>query len=247
MNAVLLFKLRAFLGHIVISLIMALLSAYIVYGVWHPAPFAKAVGVSKIFVMMLTIDVILGPILTFVVAKPQKKPLKFDLTVIAVLQLCALLYGLYSVEKGRPVWIAFDYNRFELVQKFSIDNQNDKSVPQAYQKPNLGQPVWVAVRTPKNDEEQSNWMMYEIEKGISAGMRPALYEPIDRNIPRIIKQKLPLSDLEKFNDKQAVSSVLAQYPNADGFLPMRASQVDMTVLVDSQDRDFLQVVDLRPW
>lgn len=243
------FRLRYFLGHLLISSLIALASLYLVFFIWYPAPFDMALGVENIILIMLGIDVTLGPLLTLVLAKEGKKGLKFDLVVIAILQLSALFYGLYSVEKGRPVWVAFDHSRFELVQKYMIDREKDKDVatPPAYQKEGFGSPPWVSVRLPKDREEQDEWMFYELETGTSPAMRPALYAPLPDNMDRVIQEKLPLSDLNDFNDKSMIDPILAKYPNADGFLPMRASEVDMTVLVDSKDKTFMKVVDLRPW
>ena len=47
--------------------------------------------------MLLAIDVILGPVLGFIVFKEGKKTLKMDLAIIIVLQLSALSYGLFSI------------------------------------------------------------------------------------------------------------------------------------------------------
>lgn len=243
------FRFRCFLTHLSISACVAVLSLLLIFKVWYPFPFDKALGVGHIILIMLAIDVTLGPLLTLILAKEGKKGLKFDFLIIGIVQLSALFYGLYSIEKGRPVWVVFDYNRFDLVQKYAIDRQKDANVkiPEAYQKEGWGSPPWVSVRPAKNKQEQDDWMFYELEKGTAASMRPALFAPLTQNMDRVIKEKLPLSDLNKFNEKTAVKDVLLKYPNADGFLPMRAAEVDMTVLVDSKDKAFVQVVDLRPW
>lgn len=243
------FRLRYFVSHLLISFIVAGFSLYLIYGIWYPSPFDVAIGVGHIILIMLAIDVTLGPLLTLFLAKEGKKGLKFDLVVIAIVQLSALLYGLNSVEKGRPVWVGFDYNRFELVQQYMIDREKDKNVATlpAYQKETWGSPIWVSVRPSKDREEQDDWMLYELDTGTSPAMRPALYAPLADNMDRVIKEKLPLSDLNKFNDKSLVELILAKYPNADGFLPMRTSEIHMTVLVDSKDKGFIKVVDLRPW
>lgn len=243
------FRLRYFLGHLLISSIIALASLYLVFYIWYPSPFDIAVGVGHIILIMLAIDVTLGPLLTLVLAKEGKKGLKFDLAVIAIIQLSALFYGLYSVEKGRPVWVAFDHSRFELVQKFMVDREKDKDIATLpdYQKEKWGSPPWVSVRPAKDRQEQDDWMFYELETGTSPAMRPALYAPLADNMDRVLKEKLPLTDLNKFNNQTEVDKILAKYPNADGFLPMRASEVDMAVLVDSKDKNFIKVVNLRAW
>ena len=66
--------------------------------------------------MLLAIDVILGPVLGFIVFKEGKKTLKMDLAIIIVLQLSALSYGLFSIYQGRPVWLVFQNDHFDLVR-----------------------------------------------------------------------------------------------------------------------------------
>ncbi len=43
-----------------------------------------------------------------------------------------------------------------------------------------------------------------------------------------------------------VEKTLAKYPKATAFLPMKASAVDMTVLINKQG-EVVKIVDLRPW
>jgi len=57
-------------------------------------------------------------------------------------------------------------------------------------------------------------------------------------------QKLEL--LQQYNNKTDVEKVLAKYPQATAFLPMKANAVDMTVLID-QKANVVKIVDLRPW
>lgn len=86
--------------HLLISIIMALAATLLVFIIWYPPPLHLATGVTSIFLMLLIIDVTLGPLLTLIVYKPGKKTLVMDLTVIACLQIAALAYGLHSVADG---------------------------------------------------------------------------------------------------------------------------------------------------
>ena len=70
--------------------------------------------------MLLVIDVALGPLLTFIVFDRRKKSLRFDLTCIACMQIAALLYGLYTVEAGRPHYLVFVKDRFEVVSRVDL-------------------------------------------------------------------------------------------------------------------------------
>ena len=126
------FKIKYFLSHLIVSLLIACCCLILVFYVWHPVPLAKAIGVTHIFLMMLTIDVVLGPLLILIIAKEGKKSLKFDLIVICLLQISALIYGMYNITVSRPIWITFDTMRFELVQANNIPQEDKKFTMSPY-------------------------------------------------------------------------------------------------------------------
>lgn len=241
------FRFKCFFTHVMISFVIACLSLILIFKCWYVYPFNNALNVGTIVVLMIVIDVILGPLLTFILAKKGKKGLKFDFFIIALVQLSALVYGLYTLEKARPVWIVFDSNRFELVQKYMVDRSSNMINNEYVEEP-VFSPKWVSARKPKNRQEQDEWMFYEFEKGTSPASRPELYQSITENKNRIIKEKKQISELYKFNTKEKVESITQKYPEADGFLPLKTSENDMAVLIDSKGNDFIvAVVNLKPW
>ena len=57
-----------------------------------------------------------------------------------------------------------------------------------------------------------------------------------------------IDELYNYNDKVDVDRILSDYPDADGFLPLKANNVDMTVLINKKDKEkVVKIVDLRPW
>ena len=106
-------RLKFLLSHLFISFLIALLVIGLVFFIWYPSPLATAVGVTHIFLMLLVIDVILGPLLGLLVYKEGKKTLKFDLSVIILIQIVALCYGVFSIEQGRPAWLVYNVDRLE--------------------------------------------------------------------------------------------------------------------------------------
>ncbi len=239
-------RLKFFLSHLTISFLIALFVVGLVFFIWYPSSLATAVGVTKIFLMMLTIDVIIGPILGLLVYKEGKKSLKFDLTVIILLQLSALFYGIYSIEQGRPVWIVFNVDRFELVRKNEIVDQNINHAQPQFQQPSWLKPQFVAMEFAKNIEQRNNDMFAEVLGGISIAQRPERYVDFIQAKEQIQQRAQKLELLQQYNNKSDVEKILAQYPQATAFLPLKASVVDMTVLVD-QNSNVIKIVDLRPW
>lgn len=242
-------KTKAFLIHLIISMIVALVSMAVVYLVWNPYPLYKATGITKIFLLMLGIDLTLGPLLTFIVFKKGKKTLRFDLAVIGILQLSALIYGLYHVYEGRPVWIAYNVDRFDLVRVNEIDNRQIAKAKLEYQEPSNFKPQYVAAIVPKDNLKLKNQILFdEIGSGIAPSQRPELYQPIEKAYMLLVNRARPLSELDNYNEPKLVKQILIKYPQADSFVPLKANAVDMTVLIDKKNGGkVVKIVDLHPW
>ena len=239
-------RLKFFLGHLFISLLIALLVVGLVFFIWYSSPLATAVGVTQIFLMMLVIDVIVGPILGLLVYKEGKKSLKFDLSIIIAIQIVALCYGVYSIAQGRPAWIVFNVDRFELIRKNEIVDQNVNHAQPQFQQPSWLKPQFVATEFAKNIEQRSDDMFAEVLGGISIAQRPERYVDFIQAKEQIQQRAQKLDLLQQYNKKTDVRKILAKYPQATTFLPLKASVVDMTVLVD-QNSNVIKIVDLRPW
>lgn len=240
-------NLKFFLSHLLISISIAVLIILTVNYVWYPSPLASAVGVTQIFLMMLAIDVIIGPILGWLVYKEGKKTLKFDLSVIILIQIVALCYGVFSIEQGRPAWLVFHVDRFELVRKNDIFLKNIDQVQPQFQHVSWSKPQFVAVKSAMSIQQQQNDIFTEVLGGISLAQQPERYVELTKAKAQIQKRGLPLKELEQYNPKAEVEKTLAKYPNADAWLPLKANAVDMVVLVNKESASIIKIVDLRPW
>ena len=240
-------RLKFFLTHLSISFIIALLVMGLVFFIWYASPLASAVSVTQIFLMLLAIDVIVGPLLGWLVYKDGKKTLKFDLAVIIIIQIAALCYGLFAIEQGRPAWLVFHADRFELVRKNDLILENiDQAHPQFQQVSWIG-PQFVAVKSATSTEQRQDDMFTEVLGGISVAQQPERYVELTQAKTQIQQRALPLKELEQYNSKTEVERTLAKYPNADAWLPLKANAVDMVVLVNKEKAEVIKIVDLRPW
>lgn len=240
-------KVRYFLWHFFISICIAVLSLMWIFHVWYPSPLAKATNVTHIFLMLLTIDVILGPILGFVVYEEKKKTLKFDLAVIFLVQLFALGYGLFSISQARPVWIAYNVDRFELIRVNDIIVDNIENAYPEYQTASWLKPKFVGVQISESIEEKNQNMFEEILGGISIAQRPERYVELIQIKQQMQQRAQNINQLKKFNEPSQVEPILAKYPQADAWLPLKANAVDMVVLVNKEKTKIIKIVDLRPW
>ncbi|MDN5630200.1 MAG: hypothetical protein L0G38_11705 [Lactococcus sp.] len=240
-------RLNFFISHLLISFFIALLVVGVIFFVWYPSSLATAVGVTHIFLMMLAIDVIVGPLLGLLVYKEGKKTLKMDLSIIIVLQILALGYGVYSIEQGRPVWIAYNVDRFELVRKNEmITDHIDKALPR-YQQISWFKPQYVAVEFAKDANVRSDDLFAEALGGISIAQRPERYVDFVQAKLQLQQRTKSLKELKQYNDVKQVDRILSKYPQATGFVPLKANAVDMTVLINKDKGEVVKIVDLRPW
>ena len=240
-------RLKFFFSHLSISFLIALLVSGLVFFVWYPEPLAKAVGVTNIFLMMLAIDVIVGPILGWLVYQEGKKTLKFDLSVIILIQIAALCYGVFSIEQGRPAWLVYNVDRFELVRKNELVDTNIQQAQPQFQQPSWFKPQYVATEFAKDIQQRNDEMFAEVLGGISIAQRPERYVELTQVTTQIQQRALPLKELEQYNPKTDVEKALAKYPKADAWLPLKATAVDMTVLINKEKGEVVKIVDLRPW
>ncbi|NNG81151.1 TfpX/TfpZ family type IV pilin accessory protein [Acinetobacter sp. ANC 5378] len=225
---------------------IALIASSIIFFVWYSALLTTAVGVTHILLMMLAIDVVIGPLFTLLVYKQGKKTLKFDLIVIVLIQLSAFVYGFYSIEQGRPAWIVFNVDSFELVRKNEIVDQNIKQAKPQFQQPSWLKPQFVATEFAKNTQQCNDDMFAEVFGGISLAQRPERYVDFVEAKKQIQQRAQKLELLQQYNNKTDVDKILAKYPQTVAFLPLKATAIDMTVLVDSKG-DVVKIVNLRPW
>lgn len=110
---------QAFLTHLAVSTFVFVVISWLIAYRWYPDFYFELDGGNRGIVTIFFVDVVLGPGLTLLVFKPGKKSLKFDMTVILLLQLSALVWGIHSVYTERPGSTVFYWGRFTCV------NHND--------------------------------------------------------------------------------------------------------------------------
>lgn len=219
----------------------------LIYKVWYTYPLFIAVGVGKVSLLLLCTVVLTGPFLTFLVFEKKKKSLRFDLTIIVAIQIAAFGYGISTVFSGRPVWMVFNVDRFDLVQKKDLEKKYADKRSSIYLTESWVGPRWVASRLPEDPELRNALIFESAQGGADLPQRVDLYLPLSEEGPTIRKRALNLTELYQFNSQLEVEELLKHWPEADSWLPMQASSQAMTVLIRKSDARIVAIVDLRPW
>lgn len=240
-------RFKAFLLHLAGSAGVALLTLLLVFLLWYPAPLHDAQGVTDVFWLLLLIDVILGPLLTLLVYKAGKRTLVFDMAVIMALQLAALSYGLWTMAEGRPAWIVFNADRFDVVRALDVDTGKQQEASSEYQVSSLLGPRWVAAVLPEDVQQSKVLIFKSMMGGSSTAQLPSLYRPLAEMADVLRDKAAPLQALYSHNADEAVRNMLASWPEADAWLPLVAQVKPMVVLVNRERAEVVAVVDLKPW
>lgn len=98
-------KLIATGVHLSMSIVVFLVLAYLIYFVWYPQPFYSVDGGWQGMRLVAAVDLILGPMITFLIFNLNKsrREIVFDLAIILVIQFGALAYGVVATHSQRPV------------------------------------------------------------------------------------------------------------------------------------------------
>jgi hypothetical protein len=200
--------------HLLISLAVAALIAALVFGLWYPGAYRLLSGGRELFLLVISVDVVLGPLLTFAVFNLRKgwPHLRRDLAVIALLQLSALGYGMYTVCIARPVAMVFEVDRFRVLTTNDVYTTELPKARPEYRRLPLTGPWLLGARKPQGINEKNDALMVGLE-GIDIGQRPMFWQPYADSISDALARAKP------------VARLLNQYPTPTAEL-LREFKVD---------------------
>jgi hypothetical protein len=241
-------RFRAASIHLAICALVAAILLALFWFIWYPAPLFKAVGGQEIFLMLLGVDIVLGPLLTLVVFKTGKKSLKFDLAVIGAVQVAALAYGVFTLLSGRPVYVAALGYRFDLIQANEVGEE--QLAPTKASLPLWG-PIWVGIK-PATDKQERDRMMFSGLAGFDYGHYPQYHAPLETMREEILKNAKPISELRTKNvarDAEITAWLRAhgQTDDAVVFQGLKARAEDMAVIMDAKTAIVIGVAPFKPW
>lgn len=231
-------RLRASGAHLGLSLVVALLAGLLVFGLWYPYPYREISGGRELFLLVVGVDVVLGPLITLAIFDRRKsmRELALDLAVVAGLQLAALGYGLWTVVQARPVHLVFEIDRFRVIHRAEVPDDLVGRTPAGVDALPWGRPTLLAVRPFRDNNEKLEATMAALQ-GLSLSARPDLWEPYAAARGRVQAAAQPLAALvARFpTEKAAIDAAVSGAgldPGTALFLPMAGRKTFWTVIVD---------------
>ena len=243
-------KLKAFAVHIGISLVIffALLS-FIIY-FWYPQPFFTSDGGWQGIRIIAAVDLVLGPLLTLIVYKPNKPRLKMDLTIIGIIQAAALGWGLWVVHHERPIATVYAEGAFSSVtaNKMTILGMTEDKLKAFGERT----PVWIYSKLPDDPDALQEIRIRAAQSGRGVHFETEFYTPMDKTAgDKIISEKLNveawIEDRPEF--KQTYEKFVKRYKEQMDdiiFIPWLARHGRNIIALSKEDLSYIATLDIRP-
>ena len=232
--------------HLGLSVVIAIGVVLLLYYVWYPQPFFDASGGKFLLMLLVGVDVVLGPLITLIIFDTKKKSLKFDLAVIAFVQLAAICYGVYTMYLARPVFVVFSVDQFIVLPANDVEPKMLAQVTRPeFKSLSLTGPKY-AYNVPQLSGTDLQGMSLSLD-----GFAPQFYLPYAEKAAEAAKAGKPLADLLKRQPqaKAMIETALKQKgKNAADvvYFPMSAKVMMLTVLLDSKSGAIIAILPLTP-
>lgn len=229
--------------HACFSAVVLLAVLLAVVLVWYPPPLYQLQGLGAILLLLGLVDACLGPLATLVVAGPRKpaRELKRDIAVIAVLQLAALIYGVWTIYAARPAYVVFNADRFDVVVVTDVAaDYFGKPITGPFAKLPQRGPHWVHAAQPTDVEQRNAILFSAIAGGADVKNFPNLYQPWPGDAAAVRRKVRPLTEL--LSQQPAMTAEVTAAARKAGldadqmlWLPIVGRYADGAVLLDQRD------------
>jgi hypothetical protein len=242
----------AALVHLSISAALACIMLAALFLVWYPGPLFEAQGGQGLFLLLTGIDVTIGPLITLLIFKPGKKGLRFDLAVVALLQLAAFSYGAWTAFSARPAFLAFHNDWFEVVPAYALEPQMLADAPyEEFRSVGFSGPRLIVTQMPTSPDEEARALMSAMA-GYDITYYPKYYLPYSPNSRATLRKSRAVADLRALNPAEGgrIDRFLDEHGRSDAtvrYLPVRTRGEFLTAMLDAESGEFLGLLALRPW
>lgn len=235
-------KLKATSVHLFISMLVLAVVLYFIVFDWYPEPFFTAQGGWKGARLMVIVSLVLGPLLTFIVFDhlKQRKAMIFDISLIVLVQVSALIWGGYQVYMQRPIALVFWHDAFYTVTA-------DDYLVQGIDHPDFSQ---FSAHVPPLIYSRPLTTLLEMEqfrqltdKKIPVYAHISLYEKIEDNLSSIFSRGVDIEEVMSKNASMKTELEKIVQGNVDdyNYIALKAKYQNM-ILILEEDGIFVGVV-----
>jgi hypothetical protein len=211
-------KVRAWLMHLGISALIFLPFLYVMWSRWFPPPLFFTDGGVQGLKIMLPVDLVIGPSLTFLVFDPAKRRMEtmIELMIIGCIQGIALAYGFTAVEGRRVVAVSYTGTQFiavnqSLAQRQPIDPADwDRLGPGP-----IRWGYWVGAQKPEDADLINGLLQFQV----APTQVVKLLRPLSEYTQALRQKAIDMAQLTATRPalKEEYAVLLAQHPQQELF------------------------------
>ena len=244
-------KLKAAGIHLALSAVVLSAIFAVIFLLWYPEPYFRIGGASDIIWVLIGVDLVLGPLLTFVVFRKAKKSLRFDLSVIVLIQLVALVYGTHAIHEERPYFAVFAVDRFNILAAKDV---NFAAIPdeRLARKPWIG-PRMVVAQMPDDPAARQRLMQETLFEGKpDIERRPETWVAYEDAFEEVMLEAEPLTTLMERRPaaEQELRKLIAASGHEPGrlvFVPVIGKFSDFALIFVRDSGELVGAARVDPW
>lgn len=234
--------------HLGICAVIIASVAFLVFDIWYPWPYSVISGGQHLLLLILSVDLALGPLMTLVIFNRSKTRahLRRDIAVIAILQMLGLVYGIYTMFEARPVAMVFEVDQFRVISRAQVlEAELAQALPEFRTLPLTG-PQVLGARRPDTSEERLKAINYALQ-GFDIGARPAYWRPYRASVKDALARARSLSELYKRYPQRAaeIDQAIARTGRPEAelvFLPIMAREAGWSALLNAKTGEVIGFV-----
>lgn len=243
-------KLLASSIHFAFSFLAIVAFLSVVWFIWFAPPYFELEGATDLLIIMIGVDVVLGPLMTMILYKKGKKGLLFDLGFVVTVQVVALLYGAITFYSERPQYIVFAVDRFEVANASLVEIEKIQ-----YKELKYGlftKPIMVYAKFPTDLEERNALLFEAMTGGPDLAQRADLYHPIQGYYDEIMLKGISLQTQLKYSRSltEQLQAILAKHHVQQQdvvFIPLQGRMKIMTLVFNQTTHEVLGILDIHAY
>lgn len=244
-------KLKAFSIHLSISASIFFVILYFIVFHWYPQPFFTTDGGWQGIRIIAGVDMVLGPLLTLIVFKPGKPSLKFDMSVIALIQTAALISGTWVVFKERPLAVVFADDKFRPVPYHQIIDEANISA-ENFAKLGNNYPLKVMVELPEDKQELETLKQKAFQEFRPLYLQGELYKKLDAQYADYLRSK-SVDMAGYLEDKAEDMKIYQNFLKRQGkkaedflFIPLHSRYAEFIITMNPVTLEFIEALHITP-
>ncbi|MFC5570536.1 TfpX/TfpZ family type IV pilin accessory protein [Lysobacter yangpyeongensis] len=239
--------------HLTLSVLVLTVIATVLVWCWYPPGLFQMANADKLLLIIAGVDVTMGPLMTLIIYKRGKKGLKFDLTVIALLQVVAMGYGLSTVWQSRPVYMVALVDRFRMVFANELEPADLAKGPRQYRSLPWLNVETIAAVLPRDQKKREDLLFLTLDTGKDLHLMPEYYAPFSAGASELLSHSVPAASFARHlhgTDAAQFASAMqdtARVPGRLRVVPISSNRGEATMLVDSRTAAPLKPLAIDPW